>query len=91
MEAEYRALAKRAKPVITARHKSVAHVDALLTEKEVFRIEPRITYMQMRDVIYDAASFVAKLAGHEADPGSIGIARIGRLIESTPRLIKALP
>ena len=91
LEAEYKTLAKRAKPLITARHKTVAHIDAVLTEKDVFLLGDRITYNQMRDVVYDSAQFVAKLAGHEDQPGIIGIARSRRLVESTLRLIRSIP
>jgi hypothetical protein len=91
IETEYKRLAHRAKPIITARHKTVAHIDAVLTEKEVFSLDPKMTYDEIRDVIYDSAQFVAKLAGHEQQPGAIGIARTRRLIDSTLRLIRALP
>lgn len=89
LQVEYEALAKRAVPLITARHKTVAHIDARLSEKDVF--EPlSITWNQVRDIVYDSSKFVAKLAG-TTDIGSIGICRDRRLIEATLKLINALP
>lgn len=88
---EYKALALRASTLIRARHKTVAHIDRLLTEKEVFAAAPATTYNQTRDLIYDAATFVAKLAGHEKEPALIGIARDRRLLDATIKLIRAIP
>jgi hypothetical protein len=53
--------------------------------------DPKITYNEVRDVIYDSAQFVTKLAGHDQQPGTIGVARTRRLIDSTLRLIRSLP
>lgn len=89
LRAEFDALAVRAAPLVTARHKTVAHIDARLSEKDVFA-PLNITWNQVRDIAYDSAKFVAKLAG-TTDLGSIGICRDRRLIESTLKLIKALP
>lgn len=86
---EYATLAARATPMVTARHKTVAHVDARLSEKDVFG-SLNVTWNQVRDVVYDSATFVAKLAG-TSDPGSIGIGRDRRLVEATLRLIESLP
>jgi hypothetical protein len=86
---EYAVLAARAIPLVTARHKTVAHVDARLSEKDVFG-PLNVTWDQLRDVIYDSATFVAKLSG-TSDPGSIGIGRDRRLVEATLRLIESLP
>ena len=91
LESEYRALMKRAKTLVIARHKTVAHIDAVLTDKEVFAQADPITYNQTRDLIYETAQFVAKVAGHEDQPGTIGIARDRRLVEATFSLIRALP
>jgi hypothetical protein len=85
---EFNALAARAAPLITARHKTVAHIDAQLSEKDVFA-PLNVTWNQVRDIVYDSAKFVAKLAD-TTDLGSIGIGRDRRLIESTLKLIKAL-
>lgn len=89
LRTEFDALTARAAPLITARHKTVAHIDARLSEKDVFA-PLNITWNQVRDIVYDSAKFVAKLAG-TTDLGSIGICRDRRLIESTLKLIKALP
>ena len=59
LKIEYRALAQRAVPLITARHKTVAHIDAHLSEKDVFT-PLNITWDQVRDIVYDSAEFVAK-------------------------------
>jgi len=74
--------------LIKARHKAVAHIDAHLSEKDIF-IPLKITWNQVRDIIYESAEFVAKLAG-ATHSGAIGIGRDRRLIESTLRLINAL-
>ena len=89
LRTEFEALAARAAPLITARHKTVAHIDARLTEKDVFA-PLNITWDEVRDIVYDSAKFVAKLGG-ATDLGSIGICRDRRLIESTLKLINALP
>jgi hypothetical protein len=81
-------LARRTTPLLTARHKTVAHIDAVLTEKDVFQ-PINVTWNEVRDIIYDSAKFVAELAG-TADLGSIGIARDRRLIEATLALIRDL-
>src|SRR6185369_6748811 len=87
LEAEYAVLANRARPLVHARHKTVAHIDARLTEKDVFA-PFNITWNEVRHIIYDSAEFVAKLANSPS--GSIGIPRDRRLIESTLKLIQAL-
>jgi hypothetical protein len=91
LEAEHQALQKRARSLVVARHKTVAHIDQFMTEKEVFAQADPITYNETRDLIYDAARFVAKLAGQVDQPGLIGIARDRRLVEATLKLIRALP
>jgi hypothetical protein len=90
LEQEFQDLRNRARPLVIARHKTIAHVDQFLTEKEVFSQADPITYNSIKDLIYDSAQFVAKLAGHENQPGQIGIARDRRLLEATLALIKAL-
>lgn len=90
LEGEYEALSKRAKTLIVARHKTVAHIDQFLTEKEVFAQADPTTYNQTRELIYDVAQFVAKLAGHEGEPGVIGIVRDRRLMDATLALIRTL-
>lgn len=87
LESEFAALSLRARPLVVARHKTVAHVDARLTEKDVFG-PLNVTWNEVRDVIYDSAEFVARLAA--APSGSIGISRDRRLIEATLKLIRAL-
>ncbi len=87
LETEYAALSARARPLVVARHKTVAHVDARLSEKDIFR-PLNITWNEVRDIIYESAEFVARLAS--APSGSIGIPRDRRLIEATLKLIRAL-
>jgi len=89
LQDEFGALATRAAPLITARHKTVAHIDAKLTEEDVFG-PLNITWNEVRAIVYDSAVFVAKLAGTK-DLGSIGICRDRRLVAATIRLIEALP
>ena len=88
LQSEYDSLSARAAPIVTARHKSVAHIDVRLTEREVFA-PLDVTWNQVRDIVYDSAIFVAKLAGTN-DLGSIGIAGDRRLIEATLKLIRAV-
>lgn len=87
LEAEFAKLSARARPLVIARHKTVAHVDSRLTEKDVFA-PLNITWDEVRDTIYDSVEFVAKLAS--AGSGSLGIPRDRRLIEATLKMIKAL-
>jgi hypothetical protein len=87
LEAEYRELHLRAQPLVKARHKTVAHVDSVLTERDLFA-QLSITWNEIREIIYEAAEFVAKLASQPS--GSIGIPRDRRLVEATLRMIRAL-
>lgn len=85
---KYANLAARATALLTVRHKVVAHIDARLSEKKVFG-PLNITWIEVRNVIYDSATFVAELAG-TTDLGSIGICRDARLIEATVEVMRAL-
>jgi hypothetical protein len=87
LESEYAILAAKARPLVVARHKTVAHIDAQLSEKDVFA-PMNVTWNEVRDVIYDSAEFVSQLAA--APSGSIGIPRDRRLIEATLKVIHAL-
>lgn len=84
----YKDLAERALPLIRARNKTVAHVDARLSENDVF-FPLKITWDEVRMIIYDSARFVAELA-EAAEVSSTGIPRDGRLIDSTLKMIHAL-
>lgn len=88
IESCFTALARRAAPLVTVRHKLVAHVDAGLSEKDVFG-PLKITWNETRSIIYDSAAFVEKLADipHQ---GAVGIPRDGRLGEATLKLLRAL-
>lgn len=88
LQNKYAALARRANPLVTVRHRTVAHIDARLSEKDVFA-PLNITWNEVRSIVYDSAKFVAELAG-TTDLGSIGICRDHRLIDSTLKLIRAL-
>lgn len=88
LETRYAVLATRADPLVTVRHKTVAHIDARLTEKDVFA-PLNITWNEIRSVINDTGAFVTELAG-AAHSGEIGIPRDGRLAEATLRLLLAL-
>lgn len=88
IEARFFALANRVAPLITVRHKTVAHLDAALSEKDVFG-PLNITWNEIRSVIHDAAGFVEQLAG-APHQGAIGIPRDGRLGEATLKLLRAL-
>lgn len=88
IEARYTALADRAAPLVTVRHKTVAHVDARLSEKDVFG-PLNITWNEIRKIIHDTAAFVTELAGASHE-GAIGIPRDGRLSEATLKVLRAL-
>lgn len=88
LQKDYERLTNRAKPLLIGRHKSVAHIDITLTEKEVFQDLP-ISWNEIRSVVYDSALYVAKLAG-TSDLGSIGICRDNRLSDSTAHLLATL-
>jgi hypothetical protein len=87
-EARYSVLEQRATPILTARHKTVAHIDARLSEKDVFA-PLKITWKEVHDVISDSCCFVADLASLRG-LSAVGIPRDRRLIEATLRLIHAL-
>lgn len=80
LETEFASLCIRAKPLIIASHKSVAHVNAQLTEKDVFA-PLNISWTEVRNIIYESVDFVAKLASDTS--GILGIPRDRRLIEAT--------
>lgn len=88
IESRFSALASRATPLVTVRHKLVAHVDVNLSEKDVFG-PLKITWNQIRSIIYDTAAFVEELAG-APHQGAVGIPRDGRLGEATLKLLRAL-
>jgi hypothetical protein len=88
IESRFSALANRAAPLLTVRHKTVAHIDAGLSEKDVFG-SLNITWNEIRNIIYDTAAFVEQLAG-APHQGAIGIPRDGRLGEATLKLLRAL-
>jgi len=88
IEARYAGLAYRATPLISVRHKTVAHVDARLSERDVFAPFD-ITWNEIRSIIYDAAALVEQLAGARHQ-GALGIPRDGRLSEATLKLLRAI-
>ncbi|WP_287460158.1 hypothetical protein [Accumulibacter sp.] len=88
IESRFSALALRAAPLVTVRHKLVAHVDAGLSEKDVFG-PLKITWNHIRSIIYDTAAFVEELAG-APHQGAVGIPRDGRLGEATLKLLRSI-
>lgn len=88
IEANYTSLANRAAPLVTVRHKAVAHIDARLSEKDVFA-PLNITWNEVRSIIHDTATFIEQLAG-APHQGAVGIPRDGRLSEATLKLLRAL-
>lgn len=88
IELRFLALARRAAPLVTVRHKLVAHVDAGLSDKAVFG-PLKITWNEVRSIIYDTAAFVEELAS-APHQGAVGIPRDGRLGEATLKLLRAL-
>ena len=86
--AEYQSLAMRAEPLLKIRHTLIAHVNARLTESDVFQ-PLHVTWHEIRDRIHQSSAFVARIAGGST-PGEVGIPRDGRLNEATLRALKAL-
>lgn len=82
------ALSKRAEPLLKIRHFRIAHLNAQLTETDVFS-PLKITWFRIRDTIYDSADFVAQIAG-ASHGGQVGIPREGRLEEATNALYAAI-
>jgi hypothetical protein len=87
IEARNAALADRAKPLLTVRHKTVAHIDARLSEKDVFA-PLNITWNEIRSIIHDVAAFVEQLT--RVPEVAIEIPRDGLLRESTLKLLRAV-
>ena len=87
LENGFSALAERAKPVLAIRHKAIAHIDARLTEKEVF-LPLDMTWNEIRDVIYASCDFVERLASAAGRPISVPPSR--RQIEATLRMIRSI-
>ena len=85
LEARFSALAIRVDPLIKVRHKTIAHIDSCLSEKDVFR-ELTITWNEVRAIVYESASLIEELAGAQHQ-GSVGIPRDGRLGEATLKMI----
>ncbi len=85
---KYEALKPRAKPMLIARHKTVAHMDALLEEKEVF-LPLKIKWDDVRLVISETCDLVKsfKNAKHFGD---IGIPEGDMLIKATIELLEAV-
>jgi len=89
-EKRYSALASRAVPLLKARHKTIAHIDAIQNENDVFK-PLNITWNEIHDVILDTSIFVKDLAIFQGYPeNNIGIPRDNRLIEATLRLIRGI-
>ena len=84
----HNALLPRAEPLIQVRHRRIAHIDAKLSDKDVFS-PLNLTWNDIRDTIYDASELVAKIAGAE-NPGTVGVPRDGRISEATLGLVRAL-
>lgn len=90
LEDDFNLLHLRAKPLLRIRHKRIAHIDAKLSESDVFS-EINITWNEVKQVIYDAAILVKNLNEISSQgSGSIGIPRDGRLSEATLQLFETL-
>ena len=88
LDSSYQILIVRVKPLLIIRHKLVAHIDAKLSESDVFD-DINLTWNEIRNIIHDVATYVEKLAG-APNQGSVGIPRDGRLSEATLRLFEEL-
>lgn len=80
-------LTKLAIPIQTIRHKTVAHKDAKLNEKEVFQ-NADITSNQIRDLIFSCANLVDDLRRRKGWPN--GVFQSQRFTESTLNAIQYL-
>jgi len=88
LESQYRSLAERAIPLVTVRHKTIAHIDKKLSENDLFS-SFNISWNEIRNIINDSASFVEELA-EAPHQGAVGIPRDGRLGEATLRILQTL-
>ena len=90
LQEDFDSLLLRAKPLLTIRHKRVAHIDAKLSESDVF-FDLNITWNEIRQVIHDVATYVEKLKGiPNQGSGSIGIPSESRLSKATLQLFEML-
>lgn len=85
---EYERLAARAEPILKARHKTVAHIDAKQTSKEFFS-SVGIIWKDARSVLNDSVSLAVRLANGN-DPSALGIPRDGRLRDATFKVLRTL-
>lgn len=85
---EYNRLAARAEPMIIARHKTVAHIDAKQTSDEFFS-SVEIIWGDARSVLNDSVTLAVRLA-HGNDPAELGIPREGRLRDATFKVLRTL-
>ena len=81
-------LVKRAKPIVKARHMSVAHINAFLTEKEVF-IRHGFTWNELRDLIEDSCTLVRTLARSRGLSSTVFDS--DRYMQATLEVVRALP
>ena len=84
----YEQLVARADPLIKARHKTVAHIDAKKTSAEFFT-SVEIIWKDVRSVLNDSVSLVVRLANSQ-DPSELGIPRDGMLRDATFKVLQAL-
>ena len=82
---EYERLAARAEPIIKARHKTVAHIDAKQSSKEFFA-SVEIIWKDARSVLNDSVSLAVRLANGN-DPSELGIHCDGRLRDATFKVL----
>jgi hypothetical protein len=84
-----RELAVRAEPFIAARHKTVAHIDAKLTEQEVFQVLPEVKWNDLRDLIDDTCSLVRNIVRRAGSPAAVFDSQ--RYLEATIEVVRRLP
>jgi len=85
---EFEALAGRAEPLLMARHKTIAHIDANQTEKDIFK-ELDFTWSEVQLVLADTIAFVAKLQGFST-ASDLRIPPEGRIREATFKVLRKL-
>ena len=88
IKSQFDELETRAKPLLSIRHKTIAHVDINLNKYDIFS-PLEITWNDVRAIIYDTVKFVEYLAVN-SNYGSTGIPRDGLMNESTMKLINEI-
>lgn len=88
LKEKYQKLKTQALPIMRARHKTIAHIDARLTQKEVW-LPLKITWNEIKSIVCNTAQFVAELA-NATHLGAIGIPENKRMNKAVTKLLESL-